>query len=66
MKEISKKWTSDEFALYHYYFPYDIKEQICKMRYYIMELALTFVNKEKIMMFNYEHYLVKKKTLHQK
>jgi len=48
MREISKQWKFNDFRLYHFYFPYQIENQIQAMRYYITKCLTYFGIKDQL------------------
>lgn len=56
LKEISKYWSSKNFNEFYLFFPFEIKNQIYMMRYYIIEITFLFCEKDKLAQFKNNLY----------
>ena len=60
LEKISGIWTIQNYNTFYLFFPYETKNQIYVMRYYIIELTLLFCKKDKPLFENNLYYSLKK------
>jgi len=64
LEKISKTWTFQNFNEFYLFFPYEAKNQIYILRYYIIELTFLCCKKDKVLLENDIYHSLKKDNEH--